>query len=160
MNSAERSWHFVLARAFREKNFVFITNIIRGNVIAVLPPSQRDFLADTILGLLTGKITYPKNQPPSTKARALRENVGARLFELESSGVNHDAAVFEVSREAGKSEPYVWDVRKDLVAADKFNKEITKLQIQNAHPGEFEKAIRDYLNSSSKPAKPKRRKVK
>jgi hypothetical protein len=38
MDSGERSWHFTLARAFREKNFVFITNLIRMNAIASLPP--------------------------------------------------------------------------------------------------------------------------
>jgi hypothetical protein len=156
MNSAERSWHFVLARAFREKNFVFITNLVRWNGIASLPPSQRDYLAETLLQILTGRYRYPANKPPSTAARVLRENVAMRILEYDERGIKPDAANNEIAREFGKSEAYVRDVRKDLDAADKHWRKIQDLQLRSAHPAEFEKAIRDYLSSCSKTTEEKR----
>lgn len=156
MDSGERSWHFTLARAFREKNFVFITNLIRMNAIASLPPSQRDYLAETLLQILTGQYRYPANKPPSTAARVLRENVAVRILEYDEMGIKPDAANNEIAREFKKSEAYVRGVRKDLEAADQHWRKIQNLQLRSAHPVEFEKAITDYLSSCAKPANAKR----
>ena len=156
MDSAERSWHFVLARAFREKNFIFITNLIRRNGIASLPPSQRDYLAETLLHILTGQYRYPANKPPSTAARVLRESVAARVLEYDEMGIKPDAANNEIAHEFKKSEAYVRGVRKDLAAADQHWRKIQDLQLRSGHPAEFEKAISDYLSSCSNPANAKR----
>jgi hypothetical protein len=156
MNSAERSWHFILARAFRERNFALITNLIRRNAIASIPPSQRDYLAETLLQILTGQYRYPANKPPSTAARVLRESVGARILEYNEMGIKPDSANNEIALEFKKSEAYVRGIRQDLEAADQHWRKIQDLQLRRAHPAEFEKTISDYLSSCSKPAKPRR----
>jgi hypothetical protein len=94
-----------LTRAFMERDFAYLSDIVRNNV--ELDDDARDLLAEIILGLGTGKLKNPNHRPKNLSADRRSDEMVKAVFAYERDGWPRKAAVVAVSDKFGCSPRWV-----------------------------------------------------
>lgn len=101
-----------------------LTNLVREGDLS---PEIREHLADTLLGLLTGKIRRPSHRPPKESTRESGFEIAMRVLELAGRGWSkRGAAVKQAATEFGCGDRKVWHYLKqfnEYVLHDEFEEE-------------------------------------
>src|SRR5262249_17226518 len=66
-------------RAVGERNFAYLADLIRKGDLSV---EVRDYLANAVLGLLTGEITPPKHRPKKQKTACEAKHIAKDVVRL------------------------------------------------------------------------------
>jgi hypothetical protein len=93
--------------ALGQRDIVALTNLIRDQD---LPPEVRQHLADTIHGLLTKKIKWPRRRPPKKGLYSEKRQVAERVWNLKKARgwQKVSSAISHVAKELKLSERTVW----------------------------------------------------
>jgi hypothetical protein len=99
-------------QALRERDFAYLTDLIRNN--AEMSPETREYLADILLGLLTGKTKFPKHRPKKKATHDKNRAIAERVLKLGYEGWSkRTAAVRQTAAEFHCSVTTVWNCLKE-----------------------------------------------
>lgn len=98
----------VIDRAVSERDFAQLTDLIRS---PNLPPDDRDYLANVVLGLLNGDVAPPNHRPKKRKTEQEAIDIAfdvVRLTRYRPEWAKWSAAVMKVAQKRGCSQSKVW----------------------------------------------------
>jgi hypothetical protein len=130
-----------LILALQERNIDFIVGLVRNNV--ELAPVDRGILADILWGLLSGELTFHPHSTRIGAARKQRRAIRDRFCELHKEGWKPEAAVAQVHNETGKSERWLWNIRKEAMLFDDFAQGYAAWEARNGTHDELQEMARD-----------------
>jgi hypothetical protein len=100
--------------AVRKRDFSYLVGLVRGN--PDMEPDVREYLANELFDLLTGKTKFPRHRPSSDATEERLQAVTSRFMTLHGTPgwEKKSAVVAKVAAELKVSTKYVWNCLAEI----------------------------------------------